>query len=89
MIVSSFLKFLNFPENVPDKATIWLFRGRLVKTCTDKIIWGELQKQIDSKGLIVKKAVIQDATFITSGPGHKKDETKELVPKEHQVKDNS
>jgi len=39
----------------------------------DKKIWQELQRQLDSKGLKVKKGVIQDATFITSNPGHKKE----------------
>lgn len=31
-----------------------------------------MQRQLDSKGLKVKKGVIQDATFITSDPGHAK-----------------
>jgi IS5 family transposase len=31
-----------------------------------------LQGQLDAKGLKVKKGVIQDATFITSDPGHAK-----------------
>jgi len=44
----------------------------LVKTGIDEVIWKELQRQIDSKGLTVKKGVIQDATFTTSDPGHKK-----------------
>ncbi len=42
------------------------------KTGRDKRIWQELQRQLDSKGLQVKKGVIQDATFITSDPGHAK-----------------
>jgi IS5 family transposase len=37
----------------------------------DKEIWKELQRQLDSKGLKVKD-VIQDATFITTDPGHAK-----------------
>ena len=31
-----------------------------------------MQRQLDAKGLKVKKGVIQDATFITSDPGHAK-----------------
>ncbi len=42
------------------------------KTSRDKKIWQELQRQLDTKGLKVKKGVIQDATFITSDPGHAK-----------------
>ncbi len=68
----SFRKFLGFPEVVPDYTTVWSFRERLSKTGRDKNIWQELQRQLDSKGLRVKKGVIQDATFITSDPGHAK-----------------
>ena len=35
-------------------------------------MWEELQRQLDAKGLKVKKGVVQDATFITSDPGHAK-----------------
>ena len=33
-------------------------------------MWGELQRQLDEKGLSVKKGVVQDAMFITADPGH-------------------
>jgi IS5 family transposase len=56
----SFRKFLGFPERIPDRCTVWAFRER------------ELQRQIDTKGLKVKEGVIQDATFITAEPAHKK-----------------
>lgn len=68
----SFRKFLGFPETIPDFTTVWTFRERLSKKGKDKEIWKELQRQLDSKGLKVKKGVIQDATFITSDPGHAK-----------------
>ena len=68
----SFRKFLGFPNTIPDFTTVWTFRERLSKTGRDKKIWQELQRQLDSKGLKVKKGVIQDATFITADPGHAK-----------------
>ncbi len=68
----SFRKFLGFPDTIPDFSTVWIFRERLIKAGRDKKIWQELQHQLDSKGLKVKKGVIQDATFITSDPGHAK-----------------
>ncbi len=68
----SFRKFLGFPNTIPDFTTVWAFRERLNKTGRDKKIWQELQRQLDSKGLKVKKGVIQDATFITADPGHAK-----------------
>lgn len=62
----SFRKILGFPENIPDRCTVWIFRERLAGTGKDPEIWDEFQRQRDEKG------VIQDATFITSDSGHKK-----------------
>lgn len=66
----SFLRFLGFPEKIPDQTTVWYFRERLSKTNKDVAIWNELQRQLDEKGLKIRKGVIQDATFITADPGH-------------------
>jgi IS5 family transposase len=68
----SFMKFLCYPETIPDSTTIWLFRERLKETGKIDAIWQELQRQLDEMNLKVKKGVIQDATFITSDPGHAK-----------------
>jgi IS5 family transposase len=66
----SFRRFLGFPERVPDSTTVWLFRERLAETGRDRAVWAELQRQLDEKGLKVRKGVAQDATFITADPGH-------------------
>jgi len=66
----SFRKFLGFPETIPDYTTVWQFRERLAETGKDRAIWAELQRQLDSLGLKVKKGVVQDATFITADAGH-------------------
>ena len=68
----SFMNFLDYPDQYPDARTIWLFRERLSKTGKDRIIWNELQRQPELKGIRVKKGSAQDATFITSDPGHVK-----------------
>jgi IS5 family transposase len=68
----SFMKFLSFPSSNPDSRTIWLFRERMAGTGKDRIIWEELQRQLDAKGLSVKKGTIQDATFIEADPGQSK-----------------
>jgi len=65
-----FQHFLGFPGNAPDYSTVWQFRERLALTGTDRLVWEELQRQLDEKGLKVKKGVVQDATFITADPGH-------------------
>lgn len=66
----SFRHFLGFPEKIPDRSTIWLFRERLINNNCLDLIWKELQQQIDNLGFGIKRGVIQDATFITSDPGH-------------------
>jgi len=66
----SFQRFLGFPETLPDYSTVWQFRERLAESGRDKLVWEELQRQLDAKGLKVKKGVVQDASFITSDPGH-------------------
>ena len=65
----SFQRFLGYPEKAPDYSTVWQFRERLAETGTDRLVWAELQRQLDEKGLKVKKGVVQDATFISADPG--------------------
>jgi IS5 family transposase len=65
----SFRRFLGYPEEIPDSTTVWLFRERLAETGKDSEIWRELQRQLDERGLKVKKGVAQDATFITADSG--------------------
>ena len=66
----SFRSFLGFPDSIPDRSTVWLFRERIVRAGRDKDVWSELSRQLDDRGLRVRKGVVQDATFITSDPGH-------------------
>ena len=66
----SFQRFLGYPETLPDYSTVWQLRERLAESGRDKGVWEELQRQLDAKGLKVKKGVVQDATFITADPGH-------------------
>jgi len=65
----SFRRFLGYPESIPNATTVWLFRERLAETSRDKLIWAELQRQLDEKGLRVWKGVAQDASFISANPG--------------------
>jgi transposase, IS5 family len=68
----SFMSFLGFPDPFPDSRTIWLFRERMANTGKDKMVWSELQRQLDAMGLQVKRGTIQDATFIEADPGASK-----------------
>lgn len=71
----SFRMFLGTTEIVPDSTTIWKFRERLAESQKDKEVWDELQRQLDSMNLKVKKGIMQDASFITADPGHAKKDT--------------
>jgi IS5 family transposase len=51
----SFMRFLDFQENIPDSTTIWLFKERLKKNKLLDRIWQELQRQLNAKGLMLKK----------------------------------
>ncbi|MEM3334293.1 MAG: transposase [Thermoplasmata archaeon] len=66
----TFRNFLNYPETIQDAKTIWHFRELLLKTGKDKTIWKAIWEQFEIKGISVKNGTIQDATFITSDPGH-------------------
>jgi len=68
----SFRVFLGTTEVIPDYSTVWLFRERLKENGMLEFIWEEFVNQLKAKGYDVKKGVIQDATFITSDPGHAK-----------------
>ena len=68
------MNFLDYPDHLPDAKTIWYFRKRLSKTGRGIIIWNDLQRQMESKGIWVKKGSARDAMFITSVPGLEKHE---------------
>jgi len=74
-----FMNFLDYTDIFLDSKTIWFFRERLSKTGRDRIAWNELQRQLDSKEIKIRKGTAHDATFITSDLGHEKhQETREL-----------
>jgi len=65
----SFRNFLGMDQPIPDFTTIWRFRERVAQKNLDHEIWNELQRQLEQKGILVKRGVIQDATFVESPTG--------------------
>ena len=59
----SFRHFLGYPEKAPDYSTVWQFRERLAETGRDRLVWEELQRQLDEKGLKVRKGVVPGCVF--------------------------
>lgn len=66
-----FQQFLNFPKHIPDFSTIWRFREELIRENIIDLIWDELHRQLKAHGVIIKKGMIQDASFIHADPGKK------------------
>ena len=64
-----FQRFLEFPKIIPDHSTIWRFREYLSEQDLHDLLWNELDRQINQKGITYSKGVIQDAKFITANPG--------------------
>lgn len=65
----SFHKFLRYPEKKRDARTFLALRERLSSTDMDNRIWSEIWKQLESHGIVIKKGVIQDASFVTTDHG--------------------
>ena len=66
----SFRHFIRYPEKIPDRSTVWAFRENLTEKGKIHLIWDELQRQLDERGYSIRRGTIQDASFITSDPGH-------------------
>jgi IS5 family transposase len=66
----SFGHFLGYPDQIPDRSTIWAFKEKLTNKGKMHLIWEELQRQLDEQGYAIKRGTIQDASIITSDPGH-------------------
>jgi len=78
----SFRNFLGFPETIPDFSTVWKIRERLNGAGKTDSIWAELQRQLNAKGYIVKKGVIQDASFVHADLGRKRYQKEKKAEKE-------
>ncbi len=64
----SFRRFAGFSvdDRVPDHATIWRFRQRLVERKLDQVLLAEVTRQLDARGLVVKRGTLIDASLTQS-----------------------
>jgi IS5 family transposase len=62
----SFQRFagITFDTDIPDYSTIWRFRDRLIKAGLLDTIFAEVLRQIDEKGLVLRRGTIVDATLV-------------------------
>jgi transposase, IS5 family len=64
----SFRRFAGFSvdDRVPDHATIWRFRQKLVDRQLDQSLLAEVTRQLDTRGLVVKRGTLIDASLTQS-----------------------
>lgn len=79
----SFRRFcgLGLEDTVPDHTTLCRLRNRLVETGVLEKLFGELDRQLDAAGLIVRRGTMLDATVIET-------EAAARPPREGEGKDN-
>ena len=64
----SFRRFCGLPleAETPDHSSIWRFRQTIEKLGLSEKL-AEVNRQLDARGLIVKKGTLVDATIIAAG----------------------
>jgi IS5 family transposase len=62
----SFRRFAGLPldEGVPDHSTIWRFRQELERHGLSEALFAEINRQLDARGLIIRKGPLIDATIV-------------------------
>jgi len=80
----SFQRFagITFDTDIPDFTTIWRFRDRLIRAGLLDSIFTGILRQIDMKGLILRKGTIVDATLVQAA--RKKRKTGDDAPESPQ-----
>jgi IS5 family transposase len=81
----SFRRFCGFPldQKTPDHMSIWRFRQRLVELALQDGLLAELNRQMDARGLPVKRGTLVDATIIQAAvarPDYEKCQVSERDP---------
>ena len=64
----SFRRFYGIPldQETPDHSLIWRFRQRIEKLGLSEKLLAEVNRQLDARGLIVKRGTLVDATIIAA-----------------------
>jgi IS5 family transposase len=81
---ASFRDFLDLEvSQTPDFTTVWYFRDKVRKNNLETEIWEELQFQLSNLGFRIEEGTIQDATFVESQVGRKKQQNEKKARKEN------
>jgi len=57
---------LSLQDRVPDHSTLWRFREELASDGTIEQVFDEIVRQLDAKGLVVKRGTLIDASLVAS-----------------------
>lgn len=81
----SFRRFCGFPldQKTPDHMSIWRFRQSLVELELQDQLLAELNRQLDGRGLLVRRGTLVDATIIAAAvkkPDYDKGQVSERDP---------
>jgi transposase, IS5 family len=73
----SFRRFARLPLDraAPDHSTIWRFRDQITRLALHEALFAEVNRQLDSHGLILRKGTLIDATIVRAAvkPPHKEE----------------
>jgi IS5 family transposase len=80
----SFRRFCGIPldEETPDHASIWRFRQRIDKLGLSEELLAEVNRQLDARGLIVKRGTLVDATIIAAAVKRPPQEEGQVNPRD-------
>jgi IS5 family transposase len=83
----SFRRFAGIPlaEAVPDHSSIWRFREQLAKRGLAEKLLAEVNRQLDGKGLILRRGTLIDATILEAAVRPPAGDAGEVSPRDPQA----
>ena len=80
----SFRRFAGIPlaESVPDHSSVWRFREQLARRGLAERVLAEVNRQLDAKGLILRKGTLIDASIIEAAVKAPKGNVGEVSPRD-------
>ena len=83
----SFRRFAGIPlaESVPDHSSIWRFREELAKRGLAERLLAEVNRQLDAKGLVLRRGTLIDATILEAAVRPPAGDAGEVSPRDPQA----
>src|SRR4051794_22725406 len=83
----SFRRFAGIPlaESVPDHSSVWRFREQLAKRGLAEMLLAEVNRQLDAKGLILRRGTLIDATILEAAVRPPAGDAGEVSPRDPQA----